>query len=292
MVRGLTAWTIGVAGLGIVGVSTGHAQPVLPDFSAATFDDTSAQITHPYLPFTIGETYRYQGQSQDPDTGEIEHEEIIVEVLDQTRVVAGIESRVVRDRVFLEGLLIEDTFDWYAQDTDGNVWYVGEDVTDFEYDDDGNLIGTSHPGQWEAGVDGALPGYIMPATLNVGDSFFQEFFVGEAEDYAEIIGVGETFTVPGFGTFDDVLRTKDLSLDPTSFEHKLYAPGIGLIAEREFDTDTGALLSTVDLASVVVPEPGAAMLVMASAMGMILARRNRVSSASERPRFVTPKQQQ
>ena len=282
MTKRSTAWVMGMIGIGALGTIPVNAQPVLPDFSDATFDDSSAQITHPYLPFTPGKTYRYEAQSIDPDTGEMEDEQIIVEVLNQTRVVAGIESRVVHDRVFLEGLLIEDTFDWYAQDTDGNVWYVGENVTDFEYDDDGNLIATSHPGAWETGVDGALPGYIMPATLNVGDSYFQEFYAGEAEDYAEITGVGETFTVPGLDTFEDVLRTKDFSLDPSTFAYKLYAPEIGLIAEREFNTDTGALLEIVNLASVVVPEPGTAMLALGGVVGLFSSRRKKFTLACRR----------
>ena len=247
------------------------AQPVLPDFSAATFDSSSATLTHPYFPFTSGKIYRYESEDIDPDTGEVEHEVIIVEALDMTRNVAGIESRIVRDRVFVEGLLIEDTFDWYAQDTDGNVWYVGEDVTDFEYDDDGNLIGTSHPGAWETGVDGALPGHIMPASLTVGNHFFQEFLVGEAEDHALIVGVDETFIIPGLGTFDNVLRTRDFSLDPTSFEEKLYAPGIGTIAEFGFAAD-GTPLGTTLLVSI-VPEPTTAMLTLGGALMLFRGRR-------------------
>ena len=243
------------------GLSTAHAQ-VLPDFDPADFDASSATITHPYLSFAPGNTWEYIGEAIDLETGETEEETVIVEVLNETRFVAGIETRIVRDRVFLEGLLVEDTFDWYAQDVTGNVWYMGEDVTDFEYDDEGNLIGTSHPGAWETGVDGALPGYIMPALpFTVGFHFFQEFFEGEAEDHAQILDDDAIFDSPTLGVFHSVLQTADFSLETDVFEHKFYAPGIGAIAEREFDVETGAVIATVDLvSSTTVPEPATALL--------------------------------
>jgi hypothetical protein len=140
--------------------------------------------------------------------GEISTETVVVKVLNETRSVLGVSSRVVRDRVYVGELVIEDTFDWYAQDDGGNVWYMGEDVTDFEYDDEGNLIGTSHPGAWEAGVDGAQPGHFMNANPQIGEHYYQEFYAGVAEDEGEGIGLNETHSVP-FGTFVGVLRTRD-----------------------------------------------------------------------------------
>lgn len=248
----------------------GWAQPVLPDFSLAVFDN-SLQIDNPYWPLVPGTTYTYEGEFIDLETGETETEIIVVDVLDQSRTVLGVDARVVRDRVFLEGLLIEDTFDWYAQDNDGNVWYMGEDVTDFEYDDDGNLIGTSHPGQWEAGVDGALPGHIMKTNPQIGDQYYQEFYVGKAEDEGEVLALGETNTVPA-GTFANVLRIRDGSVLDDAFAHKSYAPGIGNILEQEFDVATGAFLGTVQLVSV-VPEPASGLLLLLGVLGL-LARRD------------------
>ncbi len=262
MLRTTAAMVMSTVMAGSIGLSRAEAQPVLPDFSAATFEASSAQLTHPYFyPSSVGKAFRYEAQVTDPDTGEVETEVVIVEVLDQTRTVAGIESRVIRDRVFVEGLLIEDTFDWYAQDTEGNVWYMGEDVTDFEYDDDGNVIDTTHDGAWETGVDGALPGYIMPATPMVGDHYYQEFFEGEAEDSGLILSIDETFTLEGFGELENIIRTRDFSLDPSAFEEKLYAPGIGPIAEFGFDA-LGAQHETLLLKSVVVPEPGTALMTL------------------------------
>lgn len=242
--------------------------PVLPDFSSAVFD-SPLQIDNLYFPLVPGTVSEFDVAATDPDTGETESEYILVEVLNQTRVVAGVETRVVRDRVFVEDLLIEDTFDWYAQDNDGNVWYMGEEVTNFEYDDDGNLLGTTDEGAWETGIDGALPGYIMEADPQVGDHYYQEYLVGEAEDRGEVLAIGETFTTP-LGTFEDIVRILDVSLDTEVFAHKYYAPGIGVIAEREWVVATGQLIESVNL----IPEPAGAALLVTGAV-LALGRRRR-----------------
>jgi len=251
-----------------------QAQPTIPDFGSAVFSN-SLQIDNPYYPLVPSTTLIYDGVNTDPATGETESEVILIEVLNQTRTVAGIEARVVRDRVFLEGLLIEDTFDWYAQDDAGNVWYLGEDVTDFHYDDGGNLIGTSHPGTWETGVDGALPGHIMKAAPLLGDYYYQELYAGEAEDSALVIGVGESHTVP-HGSFTGVLHTRDFSLDPTAYGDKFYGPGVGSIMEHDIDATTGTILGVTVLRSVsVVPETRSAILAILGAAGILVRRRHR-----------------
>lgn len=109
-------------------------------------------IDNPYLPLTTGSRWVYEGESD----GEVER--IEVTVLDDRRPVMGIDAVMVRDVVSVAGEIVEDTLDWFAQDIDGNVWYLGEEVQDFE---GGRLVGTA--GSWEAGVDGALPGIVMPA---------------------------------------------------------------------------------------------------------------------------------
>ena len=180
------------------------------------------------------------------------------------------DTRSVRDRVFLEGRLIEDTFDWYAQDDAGNIWYMGEEVTDFEYDDEGQLIGTSHPGQWEAGVDGALPGYIMKANPQIGDKYYQEYYVGEAEDEGSILALGGTVTVPA-GSYSSILRILDSSALFSDFGHKSYAPGIGPVLELEFD-EAGIHVGTVELVSI-VPEPASFVLMAVGFLGMLASCR-------------------
>ena len=160
----------------------------------------------------------YEGES-DGETERIE-----VDVTGERRDIKGISATVIRDTVYVAGELVEDTYDWFAQDTDGNVWYLGEDST--SYEDDGT---TSKEGSWEYGVDGALPGIVMLADPLAGDSYRQEYYPGEAEDLGEVLRVGETKTI-GLGAYTDVVVTADWNpLDPETVENKYYAPGVGKI---------------------------------------------------------------
>jgi hypothetical protein len=149
--------------------------------------------------------------------------EVVVTVSSETKEIAnGITARIVRDTVTQDGELVEDTFDWYAQDADGNVWYLGEDTAEFE---DGELATTA--GSFEAGVDGALPGIVIPADPVDGMQYRQEYYEGEAEDNGEVLSVEEQAEVP-YGHFEAVLLTKDTSgIEPDVLEYKLYAPGVG-----------------------------------------------------------------
>jgi hypothetical protein len=117
---------------------------------------------------------------------------------------------------------VEDTLDWYAQDTFGNLWYLGEDTKEY---DNGKVVSTE--GSWEAGADGAQPGIILPADPQVGMAYRQEYYAGQAEDGAEILALDKHVDVP-FGTFDNVLETSDFTpLEPDVEEHKFYARGVG-----------------------------------------------------------------
>ena len=147
------------------------AVPVLPDFSTAQFDPAQP-IDNPYFPMTDTRTYVYSGRDEDGPVDErFEHTNT-----GPGPVIAGVQTSIQQDLEFEDGLLVEKTFDYFAQDTMGNVWYLGEDVTTFEYDDDGNLIDTNTEGAWRAGVNGADPGFIMPAEaeLIIGFNYFQE----------------------------------------------------------------------------------------------------------------------
>ena len=182
--------------------------------------DFVEQIDNPYLPLIPGTKWVYEGE----DDGEAERVE--VEVLDETREIEGITATVVRDTVYVDGELAEDTFDWYAQDKDGNVWYLGEDTHEYE---DG--VAVNAEGAWEYGKDGALPGIVMLAHPAVGDAYRQEYYEGEAEDMGEVLETGATQEI-GLGTYDDVLVTEDWTpLEPEVIEEKSYAPGVGLIGE-------------------------------------------------------------
>jgi hypothetical protein len=214
--------------------TTPSAEPVIdpgdggtyaPELDPADFVDV---IDNPYLPFAPGMTWVYEGE-EDGETERVE-----VEVLDETREIEGITATVVRDTVYIDGEIAEDTYDWYAQDTDGNVWYLGEDSHEYE---DGKAVNAS--GSWEYGKDGALPGIVMLAHPEVGDAYRQEYYEGEAEDMGEVLEVGTT-TELGIGSYEDVLVTEDWNpLEPNVIEQKSYAPGIGLIHEAKVEGGDG-----------------------------------------------------
>jgi hypothetical protein len=139
----------------------------------------------------------------------------------------GVNTTVVRDREFVDGELEEETFDWYAQDNEGNVWYFGEDSREYE---DGEVV--SSAGSWEAGVNGAQPGILIEGDPQVGDTYRQEYLAGEAEDMAEVISLNESISV-AYGSFENCLKTKEWTpLEPGIEENKYYAAGTGLILEK------------------------------------------------------------
>lgn len=188
------------------------------------------KVDNPYFPLVPGTTYVYEGQTEEG----VEHVEDYVTL--ETRDVLGVSCIIVRDRVSVDGELVEETFDWYAQDKDGNVWYFGEDAKEYE----GEQV-ESTAGSWEAGVDGAQPGIIMKAKPQVGDSYRQEYYEGEAEDMAEVLSLTESTSVP-YGSFDNLLKTKDWTpLEPGIAEHKYYANGIGLILEEVVEGGSGRI---------------------------------------------------
>lgn len=182
-------------------------------------------VDNPFFPLTPGTTYVYETQTQDG------LERDVVEVTSQTRQILGVTCIEVHDAVSLEGVLAEDTLDWYAQDLSGNVWYFGENSKTIE-----NGLVVDLEGSWEAGVDGAKPGIVMKAAPQVGDIYRQEFLLGEAEDIGRVLSLNESATVP-YGSFTGLLMTEDSSpLEPDAVEHKYYASGIGTIMEVDLET--------------------------------------------------------
>ena len=194
----------------------------------------TAAAPNPLFPLVPGTTYNYRAET---DEGV---ETVTVEITHRTRKILGVTCIVVHDAVHLEGSLIEDTDDWFAQDKAGNVWYFGESTAEYE---DGLI--TSLEGAWEAGVDGARPGIIMLAKPAIGKTYRQELYFGEAEDAAEVLALGDTVTVPA-GTFKNCLKTRDFSpLEPGHVEHKFYAPGIGTVLEFNTESKTRTELISV-----------------------------------------------
>ena len=185
--------------------------------------DFTTEIDNPYWPMARGN--RWVSRSKD--------ERIVVEVTNRRKDVAGIEAVVVRDTVTdNNGDLVEVTDDWYAQDTDGNIWYLGENVKDYQ---GGKVVSTA--GSWEHGVDGALAGVAIPADPRPGLKYRQEYYKGQAEDRAEVLSVSERVTVPA-GTFENSLQTADTTpLEPDAVEHKYYAKGVGPVLNEKVAPD-------------------------------------------------------
>jgi hypothetical protein len=184
--------------------------------------DFVASVDNPWFPLAPGTVWTYRATS---DEGA---ETIVVTVTDRTRVVQGVPTTVVHDVVTdARGRTVEETFDWYAQDTAGNVWYFGEDTTAY----DGNRASTE--GSWQAGVDGAEAGLLMPAKPRVGDGYAQEYRAGVAEDRGRILALHEQRKVPA-GAYVDVVQTEDTTpLEPGLVERKYYARGVGVIFEED-----------------------------------------------------------
>ena len=193
------------------------------DYMAHIYPDNFVgKIENPFLPFTVGSTYTYTSET-DEGTERTE-----VEVLSETKVIMGITCTVVKDKVYLNDEIVEDTRDWYAQDKDGNVWYFGEIVDNYI-----NGLVDNHYGSWEAGVDGAEPGVIMLGNIVIGLHYRQEHYIGEAEDEGEVVSKNETVTVPS-GTFTGCIKIEETNpLDPNFLEYKYYARGIGLLMVQE-----------------------------------------------------------
>jgi len=176
-------------------------------------------VDNPYFPLTPGTTFIYRGEKDGVPSRDV------MTVSQETKEILGVTTTVVHHLSYEGGVLIEDTFDWYAQDVDGNVWYFGEDTK--ELDENGNVISTE--GSWEAGVNGAEPGIIMLADPKKGDRYQQEFLSGVAEDMAQVIGFEDSLCVR-YGCFEDVLVTKEWTpLERGVVENKYYAKGVGFI---------------------------------------------------------------
>jgi hypothetical protein len=181
-------------------------------------------IEHPYFRLLPGVTLVYHSDTEDG----LEVDE--VHPMGKTIRILGVECAIVQDTVSVNGEVEELTYDYFAQDREGNVWYFGELSMSFE---DGQL--ESLGGSWRAGEDGAKPGIVMEASPAVGDTYRQEFQLGVAEDAGTVVALNKSVQVP-YGHFTHCIETRDFSpLEPDSEEHKFYAPGIGVVLELEDD---------------------------------------------------------
>ena len=197
----------------ILGSSALAADNYNPKIDPAEFSNI---ITNPLFTLPAGKALVYEAKTGDGV------ERIEIRIRDETRAIMGVNTIVYNDRVFLDGQLHEETNDYLAQDKDGNVWYFGEEVDNYE-----NGKFKDHHGAWIAGVDGALPGIWIKGKQVVGDEYRQEYYKGEAEDMAKVIAVDETVVVPA-GTFEHCTKVREWTpLEPDVSAHKFYCPQVG-----------------------------------------------------------------
>jgi hypothetical protein len=210
----------GAVGAGAAGSGTDACASYTPQVPPAS--RFVATIDNPYFPLPVGTTYVYRGREDSM------HEVDRLTITNETKVIEGVTTSVIKDILRHGGTLLEKTFDWYAQDDQGNVWYFGEDTKAFLPN---GTVDTS--GSWESGVDGAKPGIIMQADPQVPDAYRQECLSGEAEDSAWTIDRGGSTTVP-YGTVHHVVRSLEFTpLEPNVISEKRYAPGLGIVLERD-----------------------------------------------------------
>lgn len=205
-----------------------------PELDPVNFADS---VTNVFFPLRPGSVYTYESETEDGT------ENIVVTVLDSSKVILGITCTVVHDVVSIDDQVIEDTYDFYAQDLDGNVWYMGEDVSNFE---DGVL--QDKEGSFIAGVDGAKPGIIMLDSPVLEMPYRQEYLLGHAEDWGKVVEKDVTVTTT-FGTFQQCIKTADWNaLEPDApIEYKYYAPHVGLVKEEIAGTNEVVDLTDLDI---------------------------------------------
>ncbi|MSR64900.1 MAG: hypothetical protein EXS18_03865 [Verrucomicrobiae bacterium] len=199
-----------------------------PHIDPSNFQATVDNPYHPLVPGTVLKYIEKAGR----ETSETE-----VTVTRDTKVVMGVACVVVRDRVKENGVLREETYDWYAQDKQGTVWHFGAAAREFK---SGGRVNTA--GSWEAGVKGAQPGIVMPGSPKPGRPYRQEYARDEAEDMAQIVAVDETVTVP-CGAFKDCVRTKEWSMLESGTETKWYARGVGVVQIESTGGEVSVLVS-------------------------------------------------
>lgn len=196
--------------------------PTGPNYDPQLPTVWASAVTNPYFPLVPGTVYQYSGQTS------AGVETVTTTVLAASRTVNGIPAVEVHDEVFLDGNLIEDTYDWYGQDDAGNVWYLGEDSKTIS---NGQVTGTA--GSWEWGVSGALPGIQMWAdpSAHVDEKYRQEFSRGVAQDLGKVIGLDQAVTVPA-GSFTGCIKTEDKNelMPNEAVENKFYCPQLGLVS--------------------------------------------------------------
>ena len=247
MKKGLRFLLSAVAGAIFLVFSIGAVQAgpcELPEFDVNNFDTPD---DNPYLPLSvIGKTYKYEAEDEDGTivnyiqfTGDTYY---LSELDFHAIVIYDVEYLRLEDGTYVK---LEETWDWHAWDNFGNFWYFGEDTTEYEYDDDWNLIDCNNDGAWEAGKDvadvGSIaePGIILPADPGPGDCHQQEYYEDEAEDVGKVLRVKATCENFDGNESEECMVMKEwTALEPGNVEHKIYFPGKGLVHIKELKGKT------------------------------------------------------
>ena len=218
------ALTLGVAVAAPTGSSTTPRPPswILRGAYAPTIDpaDFVRVVDNRYFPLKPGTSFRYRGVRD----GVAQTDDVVV--TRRVKYVLGVRCTVVRDTVSERGKPLELTFDWYAQDKRGNVWYMGEDAFDRK---NGRFVRASD--SWQAGVHGAKPGIIMQGQPRAGAVYRQEYYPPDALDQGRVLGHPTSLHVPA-GTFSRPLATIEWSPVEPQLEKKYYVAGVGEVKEE------------------------------------------------------------
>jgi hypothetical protein len=187
--------------------------------------DFQPVITNAFFPLSLIGPKVFEGEEE--EDGEVVKTRLESRVLPGTKVIAGVTVMILEEKAYADGELIEVALDYFAQDREGNVWYFGEHVDNYE---NGKLI--NHDGQWFAGENGNQPGIIMPAQPRISQTVQQELASGIAEDRATFLLIGEVVRVKA-GAYTGCAKTRDFTpLEPGIEEFKWYCPGIGMVKEE------------------------------------------------------------
>lgn len=223
----------GCAGLTLATIAAATAAPAeVPVPALPPASQFVARVTNPWFPLRPGTVYRYKGVKDGKGA---------LDVMTVTRLratIAGVKATVVRDRLYLNGRLEERTTDWYAQDTSGNVWYLGERTAELGVH--GDVISTS--GSWKTGVAGARAGIFMPARPFVGEVGRQEFLKGQAEDQFKVLNLHARVVTPSASSNRALLTQETTALEPGVLDHKLYVKGVGTVIEDAIKGPTERLV--------------------------------------------------
>jgi hypothetical protein len=226
----------------------GHPRVIAQEATPAVdLSRLSPIVTNPFFPLASLRSTVLEGEEVDPETGETIQTRVELAVLPETTTVAGVEVTVAEVKEYEDGELVERTLDYYAQDAEGTVYYLGEHVDMYE---EGTVVG--HQGTWLAGEGENQPGIYMPADLEVGQVFEQEQAPGVAEDRSTVLAVEQTIVTPA-GELSGCLHVEDLAPIEGGTGEKFYCPGVG-IAREAFE---GGSLDLVTFESTAPSTPSA-----------------------------------